>query len=64
MILQTFTYPDAGYTQAGTEVFTQPMHAWNFPINMEGKVFKQPTYKEYTRNVFKPGQEAQCRNAA
>ncbi|KAL6749871.1 hypothetical protein V8C86DRAFT_3144600 [Haematococcus lacustris] len=29
-----------------------------------GKVFKQPTYKEYTRNVFKPGQEAQCRNAA
>ncbi|KAL6745007.1 hypothetical protein V8C86DRAFT_3036018 [Haematococcus lacustris] len=49
---------------AGTEVFTKPIHAWNFPINMKGKVFKQPTYKEYTRNVFKPGQEAQCRNAA
>ncbi|MGQ3285904.1 hypothetical protein [Bosea sp. (in: a-proteobacteria)] len=33
-------------------------------MHVQGKVFKQPTYKEYTRNVFKPGQEAQCRNAA
>ncbi|KAJ9532234.1 hypothetical protein QJQ45_003963 [Haematococcus lacustris] len=37
-----------------------------YPVSQDpvGKVFKQPTYKEYTRNVFKPGQEAQCRNAA
>ncbi|KAL6756066.1 hypothetical protein V8C86DRAFT_2436422 [Haematococcus lacustris] len=51
-------------TEAGTEVFLQPVQAWNFPMNMRGKVFQQPTYKAYPDKVFKQGQEAPCRNEA
>ncbi|KAL6747940.1 hypothetical protein V8C86DRAFT_2443534 [Haematococcus lacustris] len=53
-----------GPLRAGTEVFLQPVQAWNFPMNMRGKVFQQPTYKAYPGKVFKQGQEAPCRNEA
>ncbi|KAL6745424.1 hypothetical protein V8C86DRAFT_2446254 [Haematococcus lacustris] len=64
MIQQVFTFPYMAFMQAGTEVFLQPMQAWNFPMNTRGKVFQQPTYKAYPGNVFKPGHEAPCRNEA
>ncbi|KAL6746900.1 hypothetical protein V8C86DRAFT_2444688 [Haematococcus lacustris] len=64
MIQQAITFPYVAYMQAGTEVFLQPLQAWNFPMNMRGKVFQQPTYKAYPGKVFMQGQEAPCRNAA